>query len=318
MQANTPPPKVSVVMPCYNNAAYVRQAVDSVLQQDYPNIELIVVDDGSRDNSLEVLAGYGEQIKVVSQPNQGPAAARNNGIRHATGDYIAFLDSDDLWLPGKLSAQLAFLAQYPDYIACYCSWSVWDGRSTDQFIPCEQTGQSLELQQDKSGWLYLPLLEDSVIHTISLVIKKEVVDQAGFFNETLRVGEDHDYWLRLSRIGKIAKLKQVYALYRANLQSVTRKVHDKNYSLLVLESAVEKYGLCSPDGSCLPESIYRQYVAQRHFVYGYQSFWAGHRDKARLSFINSVKHPNYCLKSMLYLACSQFGFLYQRVLTKKV
>lgn len=316
MQANVLQPKVSVVMPCYNNAAYVRQAVDSVLQQDYPNIELIVVDDGSKDNSLEVLASYGERIKVVSQPNQGPAAARNNGIRHATGDYIAFLDSDDLWLPGKLSAQLEFLQTNPDYIACFCSWSVWDGNSTSGFNQ-PTTEQRLELQKDKSGWLYLPLLEDSVIHTISVVIKQQTVTEVGFFNEEFRVGEDHDYWLRLSRLGKIAKLKTVYALYRANPQSTTNKMHAKNFSLLVLQATVAKYGLCDPEGNCLPKSIYQQYVAERHFTYGYHSFWAGHRDKAKLSFIGCLKNRKFTINLILYLCICMSSFVYKHVIKLK-
>lgn len=316
MQANDLQPKVSVVMPCYNNAPYVRQAVDSILQQDYPNIELIVVDDGSNDNSLEVLASYGERIKVVSQPNQGPAAARNNGIRHATGDYIAFLDSDDLWLQGKLSAQLEFLKINPDFIACFCSWSVWDGNSIPEFnLPTAE--QRLELQQDKSGWLYLPLLDDSVIHTISVVIKKQIVDKVGFFNEEFRAGEDHDYWLRLSRVGKIAKLKTTYALYRANPQSTTNKVHAKNFSLLVLQEAVAKYGLCDPDGKCLPEALYQQYIAERHFTYGYQSFWAGHRDKAKLSFIGCLQNRHFILKSLIYLCICMSEFGYRNVIKLK-
>lgn len=316
MQANVLCPKVSVIMPCYNNGAFVRQAVDSVLQQDYPNIELIVVDDGSKDNSLEVLASYGDRIRVIVQPNQGPAAARNNGIRHATGDYIAFLDSDDLWLPGKLSAQLEFLQTNPDFIACFCSWSVWDG-SEMPAVNQPTADQRLALQQDRSGWLYLPLLDDSVIHTISIVIKKQIVDTVGFFNEEFRVGEDHDYWLRLSRLGKIAKLKTLYALYRANLQSTTNKVHAKNYSLLVLQAAVEKYGLCDPEGNCLPESIYQQYAARRHFMYGYQSFWAGHKDKAKQSFLGSLKTRKYAFKSLIYLLICLSDFGYKHVLKLK-
>lgn len=315
MQTDVLSPKVSVVMPCYNNAAYVRQAVDSVLQQDYPNIELIVVDDGSKDNSLEVLASYGDRIRVIVQPNQGPAAARNNGIRHATGDYIAFLDSDDLWLPGKLSAQLEFLQKNPDFIACFCSWSVWDGKSTID-IPAPTAAERGQLQQNRSGWLYLPLLKESVITTISVVIRRKTVEEVGFFNQEYTVGEDHDYWLRLSRCGKIAKLKQIYALYRQNPHSTTNKVHAKNFSLLVLQSAVAKFGLCSPDGECLPEALYQQYLAERHFTYGYQSFWNGYREKAQESFRNTVDDQRYRLKSFVYLTICLTDFIYRRVIQK--
>ena len=98
---------VSVIIPNYNGSEYIRECLESVFEQDYNNLEVIVVDDGSKDSSLEVLSGFSERIKVISQPNLGSSAARNAGILASSGDLIAFLDSDDYWLPTKISKQVA-------------------------------------------------------------------------------------------------------------------------------------------------------------------------------------------------------------------
>jgi glycosyltransferase involved in cell wall biosynthesis len=102
-------PLVSVIMPAYNTARYIREAIDSVLDQDYPSKELIVIDDGSTDGTLEVLRSYGDRITLIEQRNQGSAVARNAGLAAARGECIAFLDSDDIWLPGKLRLQVDHL-----------------------------------------------------------------------------------------------------------------------------------------------------------------------------------------------------------------
>ena len=116
----TPPcdlalPLVSVVMPAYNAGPYIEQAIRSVLEQDYPNIELIVVDDGSKDGTPEAVeALFGDRVRVLRQKNGGPAAARNLGIRASNGTLLAFLDADDVWLPGKLQAQVSYMLAHPD------------------------------------------------------------------------------------------------------------------------------------------------------------------------------------------------------------
>ena len=102
-------PLISVIMPAYNALPYIDQAIRSVLDQDYPNIELIVVDDGSRDGTPELAEQFGDRVKVLRQKNAGPAAARNKGIAASRGDFIAFLDADDVWLPGKASMQVQYL-----------------------------------------------------------------------------------------------------------------------------------------------------------------------------------------------------------------
>ena len=106
-------PLVSIIMPAHNREAYIGEAVESALSQDYENVELIVVDDGSTDRTYEILSDFGERIRLFRQHNAGPGAARNRGLDHAGGEFIAFLDSDDVWAPGKLRAQVSHLQRNP-------------------------------------------------------------------------------------------------------------------------------------------------------------------------------------------------------------
>jgi glycosyltransferase involved in cell wall biosynthesis len=109
-------PKISVVIPSYNRAHYIEKTIDSVLEQKRDDIEIILVDDGSTDNTRELVQNkYGDQVRYVYQENQGIPGARNTGIKNAQGDYIAFLDSDDYWHPNKLEQQMALIAEHPEY-----------------------------------------------------------------------------------------------------------------------------------------------------------------------------------------------------------
>ncbi len=110
--------KVSVIIPNYNYARYVGQAIDSVLQQSYRNFEVIVVNNGSTDNSIEILQTFGDKIRLIDQPNLGQSGARNSGLSESRGEYIAFLDADDLWEPTKLEKQIRLMSQYTQLVYC--------------------------------------------------------------------------------------------------------------------------------------------------------------------------------------------------------
>lgn len=299
-------PLVSVIMPCYNSAAHLNEAIDSVLSQDYPNIELIVVDDGSTDTSPDILRQYGDKIRVIFQANSGPAAARNTGMRAATGAYIAFNDSDDIWLPGKLSAQIALLEARPELGLCYTGWIVWDQIQPLADILAKQPQVSPELLvPGLSGWLYLKLLAVCYIHTTTALLRKSLLQQVGYFNEMFLIGEDHDYWLRISQYCQVAKLQRAYSVYRDNPVSITKKLHAKNYSLLVLESNLKQFGLQCPSGNSISQQQANRYLGQRHFIYGYQAMLNRNRAVAFDAFRHSLKYGYNSLKAgLLMLACS--------------
>lgn len=194
MATNPESPLVSVVIPAYNAAWCIQRAVDSVLDQTYRPIEIIVVNDGSTDNTVQVLHRFNEAIRIVDKPNGGLSSARNAGIRAARGEYIAFLDADDWWLPEKLARQVALLKSEPSI--GFCSTVT---RAVDE------TGSLIR------EWR-CPPIQRSALHTIfsrnatvagsgsSVVVRSEVLRQADFFDETLRSLEDIDMWMRLASI----------------------------------------------------------------------------------------------------------------------
>ena len=180
---------VSVVIPTYNRAWVVKEAVDSVLAQDYKDFELIVVDDGSTDDTSEVLASYGDDIRVYFQENKGVSAARNRGMAEASGRFIAFLDSDDLWLPKKLSAQVEFFHQKPDALICQTE-EVWI-RNGIRVNPKKR-------HQKPSGMIFEPSLELCLVSPSAVMIRRDMLESSGGFDENLPACEDYDLWLRIS------------------------------------------------------------------------------------------------------------------------
>ncbi len=191
-------PLVSVIIPTYNNAQYVLSSIDSVLKQNYPNIEVIVVDDGSTDNTQNILFNFDERVKYIYQQNLGPAAARNKGILFAKGKYIAFNDADDLWAENRIFTQVAFMERQQTYLAC-CGVDVWVKESftlTDS--PSITPTASVTLIESSTGWQYLTLLRGIPYHIINLMLTKELAESISF-DETLKCGEDYDYWIQISQ-----------------------------------------------------------------------------------------------------------------------
>jgi glycosyltransferase involved in cell wall biosynthesis len=182
-------PQVSVIIPTYNRVWVIKEAIDSVLAQDYTEFELIVVDDGSTDHTSDVLDAYGNVIKVLSQKNKGVSAARNRGIAEATGKFIAFLDSDDLWHPQKLSAQINFFNQTPDALICQTE-EVWI-RNGLRVNPKER-------HKKPSGMIFKPSLKLCLVSPSAVMIQRNLFDRVGAFDETLPACEDYDLWLRIS------------------------------------------------------------------------------------------------------------------------
>jgi len=186
------PRLVSVVIPAWNAARSLSRAIDSVLAQTWERREVIVVDDGSTDNSLALLAGYGEQLRVVSQANGGPSSARNRGLREARGQYVAFLDADDHWLPEKLERQVALLEARPDLGFCSTSTTVVDTRGEPvRDWPCCNTAEPL---------LVTLFMHSSAVSgsTSGVLVRRQLLLEAGGFDEHLRGFEDPDLWIRLA------------------------------------------------------------------------------------------------------------------------
>jgi glycosyltransferase involved in cell wall biosynthesis len=245
-------PLVSVVIPCYNAERYIGATIRSVLAQDIDGIEVIVVDDGSRDGSVALVRAQFPQVRVVVQANAGVAAARNHGLQLARGEWVAFVDADDIWLPGKLKAQFAEMAQVPGCRMGYTAWQVWPCLNPEPDAP--YLAQLAELAAERArwtgatGWIYPQLLLDCVVWTSTVLAQRSLFEEIGGFDQTLRIGEDYDLWLRASRVTPIHRVARPYALYRMHPDSITRAVPAHNYRAIVIGRALEQWGWASPDG----------------------------------------------------------------------
>jgi glycosyltransferase involved in cell wall biosynthesis len=189
MPKNLKKPLVSVIIPTYNRGWIVKEAIDSVLDQDFSDYELIVVDDGSDDNTREILGAYGTAITVLQQPNRGVSAARNRGIAAAAGGLIAFLDSDDLWLPGKLKTQVKFFEENADAVVNQTQ-EIWI-RNGIRVNPKKR-------HHKFSGMIFERSLALCLVSPSAVMIKKSLFEAVGVFDENLPACEDYDLWLRIS------------------------------------------------------------------------------------------------------------------------
>lgn len=189
MDKSTKKPLVSVIIPTYNRDWIVKEAIESVLAQDFSDYELIVVDDGSDDRTPEILAAYEDPITVIRQSNRGVSAARNRGIAAATGRLIAFLDSDDLWLPQKLSAQVNFFAENPNAVIC---------QTEEQWVRNGVRVNPKKRHLKFSGMIFERSLALCLVSPSAVMITKALFDAVGVFDEDLPACEDYDLWLRIS------------------------------------------------------------------------------------------------------------------------
>jgi glycosyltransferase involved in cell wall biosynthesis len=221
-------PLVSVVIPTYNYGHYVGEAIDSALAQTYPAVEVIVVDDGSTDNTRERLAVYGDRIRSIHQANAGLSAARNTGIQAAKGQYVAFLDSDDAFHPRKLELQMAVVAADP------AVGLVGTGDFSDEPREWEELPESPPVAR--------LTLEDIVTRSrfspSSAVVRADCFPQVGLFDTSLRSVEDREMWIRIAAKYPVALVRQPLTWYRMTPGSMSKNPEKmEHFERLVLDRA---------------------------------------------------------------------------------
>lgn len=225
--------KVSVIIPLYNQKEYVSEAIESVLSQNYKNIELIVVNDGSTDNPDVILNEFKDKLRVINQKNRGPSNARNTGLKNSSGEFVQFLDADDILAPEKIEEQMNFNLKVNADIS-YCEISVIDGKHF--------TEMSLKTGYISDLFNYYYLLwkpYPTPIH--SLLIKRKLFEKFGYFNETLRANEDRFYFNLMAAKGvKFHYINIIGGFYRIHEKSANR-----NTSLMI-SSALQFYRKINP------------------------------------------------------------------------
>ena len=299
---NSTTPLVSVILPAFNARAYIAQAVASVLEQDYAHLELLVVDDGSTDGTADHPALQDPRIRVLRQHNAGPASARNLGLAQAKGVLIAFIDADDLWLPGKLRLQVAYLQAHPDISIVFGGFQRWEATADGHFVVpnVAPPASAQHTLAQPSGWIYTDLLLDSVVHIITALVRKSVFDTVGVFNTQLPTGEDYDFWLRSSRQFKMDQLAQTLACYRIHPASLTKVPRPENNEYVVLRHALATWGSTGPDGRSVDAKSLQNRLFGICFGHAYFHFWYGSRRRARHAFGQALQHAFWQPKVWVY------------------
>ncbi len=198
-------PTVSVIIPTFNRWPWIGEAVGSVFAQTFSDFELIVVDDGSTDCTGAELVRFGSRLRLLTQPHRGVSAARNLAVRYARGSYLAFLDSDDLWLPQKLAIQTAFMEQNPSAQICQTE-EIWI-RNGVRVNPKAK-------HRKPSGDIFIPSLELCLVSPSAVMLTRNLFEQVGGFDESLPVCEDYDLWLRIAVDRSVALIDEPLVVKR--------------------------------------------------------------------------------------------------------
>jgi glycosyltransferase involved in cell wall biosynthesis len=199
---------VSVVVPCYNGAKFIDDAVWSIRKQTYPAIDIVVINDGSTDNTQDLLDEHAKldpRVRVFSQDNRGLSAARNVGIKQAQGEYICFLDADDVMLPEKLERQVQFLANEPSIDLVYSDYFIGDPHLDPVGLVAVRIPSTDLIDAYACKNWFAPM---------SPLMRNKLIARVGEFDEKLRASEDWDYWIRCAQTGKFAYLPGILAIYR--------------------------------------------------------------------------------------------------------
>jgi glycosyltransferase involved in cell wall biosynthesis len=251
-------PRVSVVVPVYNRGKYIAETIGSVLAQTYRDFEIIAIDDGSKDESRAVLDSFGDAITIIEHPgrsNRGQSASINLGLRAARGELIAILDSDDVWLPEKLTVQVGYLDAHSDTGLVYGNgWAIDEtGRRRYPIYGPEHRENSDANRVLLDCYFFLP--------TNSL-LRAAVVRQAGFFDESLRAAQDHDMAIRIAEITRLAYVNESIFYYRRHSDSISVKSADRRWrnGFLILNKAAARHPY--------PASVIRKRRAVLHFRLG--------------------------------------------------
>jgi len=213
-------PKISVIIPTLNSARFVGEAIDSVLKQSVPVCEILVVDGGSTDGTVEIVRTKSELVQVLTQEGHGRAGARNTGLRQASGDYIALLDSDDLWIPDKLANQIYLFQKYPKVEMVFGDMALFtcDQQDTPEILD-KKIYDYLRCNPVNPQRMMECLFTVNFIPTSSVIFKKSCLQKVGYMAEEFSHCEDYEYWLRFAANSQIGYLQQTL---------VRRRMHDAN------------------------------------------------------------------------------------------
>jgi glycosyltransferase involved in cell wall biosynthesis len=201
-------PLVSVVIPAYNAALHLTEAVESLFAQTYKNLQILIVNDGSKDDTgkiADALAQRDKRVQVIHKANGGVSAARNDALKAVRGKYVCFLDADDVYLPEKVEKQVTFLETHPDIVLVHCDYFI----GNENFQNLERVHRGNPPAPLEQVFIYC-----NWFPPLTPMLRASLVKKVGFFDTTLAGGEDWDYWIRCLEYGKFAHINEILAMYR--------------------------------------------------------------------------------------------------------
>ena len=251
---------ITTVITSYNKGPWLAESIDSALIQEINHHEIIVVDDGSHDNTRQVAESYGNRIRYFQQENAGQVAAKNKGIELASGNFIAFLDGDDRWRPTKLEKQIAKFKADPEVGVVYTDRLKFKG---DEIV----LASNKLWHTPREGRVTEYLIYDLFVPFSAAMVRKTHLDQAGWMSEACPIAPDYDLWLRLSTVCKFAYVDEILMEYRTGIDSIGTRVKTKtDYILKIQEDFVQDYyGGKFPNKKSLNRAYFNKYKAAGNF-----------------------------------------------------
>jgi glycosyltransferase involved in cell wall biosynthesis len=297
-------PKVSVIIPAYQYGHFLGEAVDSVLAQTYKDYELIVVDDGSTDQTREVAAAYGDRTRYIYQDNRGLSAARNTGVAASKGEYVGFLDADDVWLPNKLEVEVQFLDTHTSVGLVYSNYTYFGSRGDPR-----RRG----FDGDPLVSVYAPKgqFPNNFVSSSAVMVRKRCFEKVGLFDEALRTAGDLDMWLRMATCFEIGYINTPLSKYRLHERNV---VHEEGEKALTEIIAVRRK-FVEVNGSQFNKTSSKKLHKYYYVFYRLLGEWyliSGAPDKARGKLGEYIKfYPQDSFAYLLWL----MTFLHPRLIS---
>ncbi len=263
-------PRVSVIMATHNQASFIQESLNSIFQQGFRDYEIIVVNDGSTDDTEDVLEPYRDRIRYFKQPNSGPAAAHNLGLRHSLGELIAFLNSDDLWMPGKLEAQVGYMDEHPEVGLVHGDYVRIDarGRAMGPSIHTEHP-PSLTLEQ---------IVRHNTIGIATVIVRRKWLDRVSGLDPDSTPTEDLDLWIRLAQAGcPFGYLPQVIGKWRRHPASISKSRSRVLKAHIRILRGLERTETSDPQGADIAGMVRRKILKEE------RALWAEDRREGKNS-----------------------------------
>ncbi len=289
---------VSVIIPTYNRSAVISKAIESVIAQTYEPVEIIIVDDGSTDNTEDKLADYAGKIKYLYKKNGGCSSARNLGIKEANGEYVAFLDSDDAWYPQKLEKQVEKLSQNKDYGMVFSEIELID--EDNEHISYSKWRNNIK----KDGDILLDFLKNPAITCSCLLVRKDVLSEVGFFDEQLSTGEDIDMVFRICSKYKAMLIDEPLVRYKKGKDSLSNNLFTKNRL-----KAIEKIKQYNKEFIEENKDVIAETAAKIHLDYAVDLLWYRYITEARGQIRESMRNQFTQKALIIYMKSLVMSFL---------